>query len=136
MRLTREFLKSRMQNFQVLFFVWIRTYREIFKSTLVYLKEYISNSYETESAKNMSCTLKVMRRNNLNRFIFCYTNINFTRNKFDMLASVVCIWQNQKTFLRMYFKKKQFKKAHTQTPHILPHRPNINITPFHTKKFF
>ena len=35
--MTREFLGFRMQNFQSTIFIWIRTYREIFKSALVYL---------------------------------------------------------------------------------------------------
>ena len=54
-------------------------------------------------------------------------------SKTSLLTSiVVCIRQNQDTFLRMHFKKKKhFKKAHTQTLHILPHHPNIHITPFH-----
>ena len=42
--------------------------------------------------------------------------------------------------LRTVFSHTNFshfnKKAHQQIPHILPHRPNINITPFHTKSNF
>ena len=36
-QITREFLGLQMQNFQGIMFIWIRTYREIFKSALVYL---------------------------------------------------------------------------------------------------
>ena len=36
-RITLEFLGLRMQNFQGINFIWIRTNREIFKSVLVYL---------------------------------------------------------------------------------------------------
>ena len=35
--LTRDLLRLRMRKFQGIIFKWIRTYREIFKSTLVYL---------------------------------------------------------------------------------------------------
>ena len=35
--ITREFLGLRMQNFQGIIFIWIRTYMEILKSALVYL---------------------------------------------------------------------------------------------------
>ena len=36
---TREFLGSRMRNFQGIDFIWTQTYREIFKSALVYLQK-------------------------------------------------------------------------------------------------
>ena len=35
--ITREFLGLRIRNFQGIIFLWTRTYREIFKSALVYL---------------------------------------------------------------------------------------------------
>ena len=37
MWITQEFLGLRIGNFQSIIVIWIRTYREIFKSTLVYL---------------------------------------------------------------------------------------------------
>ena len=33
--ITRKFLELRMKNFHDIIFIWIRTYREIFKSSLV-----------------------------------------------------------------------------------------------------
>ena len=30
----------------------------------------------------------------------------------------------------------KFQKVHIQIPHILPHLPNINVTPFHTNNNF
>ena len=36
--------------------------------------------------QKLSCTLNVIRKKNLNRLIFAYTNINSIRNKFDILA--------------------------------------------------
>ena len=36
-QITREFLGLRKQNFQGIVLVWTQTYRQIFKSTLVYL---------------------------------------------------------------------------------------------------
>ena len=38
-KITREFLGLRMRNFQGSVFIWIQTYREIFKSALVYLSK-------------------------------------------------------------------------------------------------
>ena len=35
--MTREFLGLRARDFQDIVFVWAKTYREIFKSVLVYL---------------------------------------------------------------------------------------------------
>ena len=36
-QITWEFIGLRMQNFQGIAFIWTQTYREIFKSALVYL---------------------------------------------------------------------------------------------------
>ena len=36
-QIVREFLGLRMWNFQGIVFIWTQTYREIFKSALVYL---------------------------------------------------------------------------------------------------
>ena len=55
----------------------------------VFLKECISDSYDTESAKNVLSTLNVIRKNNLNTLIFAKANIKSIRSKFDMLASQV-----------------------------------------------
>ena len=38
-QITSEFLVFRMRNFQDIIFLWAQTYRESFKSALVYLKE-------------------------------------------------------------------------------------------------
>ena len=61
-------------------------WREVSESAL-FLKEYISDCSGTESAKNTPYTLNVIRKNNINRLIFAHNNINFIRNKFDMLPS-------------------------------------------------
>ena len=53
------------------------------------MKECISNSSETESAKNTPCTLNVTRKSNVIRLTFAHTNINSIKNKFDMIASQV-----------------------------------------------
>ena len=37
-QITQEFLGFRMQNFQGFIFIWTQTYKEIFKSALVYLQ--------------------------------------------------------------------------------------------------
>ena len=45
--------------------------------------------------------------------------------------------QTQDSFSHTNFSHfNNFQKANTQTPHILPHRPNIHITPFHTNNNF
>ena len=41
--MTREFLGLRMWNFQGIVFIWTQTYREIFKSALVYL--YVRSTF-------------------------------------------------------------------------------------------
>ena len=41
--MTRDLLGLRMRNFQGMIFKWIRTYREIFKSALVYLSGFSKN---------------------------------------------------------------------------------------------
>ena len=38
-QITLEFLGLRMQNFQGIVFIWTQTYRETFKSALVYLSD-------------------------------------------------------------------------------------------------
>ena len=53
----------------------------------MFLKEYLSDSSETESAKNSPSTLNAIRKNEINRLIFANNNINIIRNKSDMLAS-------------------------------------------------
>ena len=37
-QITQKFLGLRMGNFQGIVFIWTQTYREIFKSALVYLQ--------------------------------------------------------------------------------------------------
>ena len=61
-------------------------WREVSEKAL-FLKEYLSDSSETESAKNSPSTLNAIRKNEINRLIFANNNINIIRNKFDMLAS-------------------------------------------------
>ena len=45
--MTREFLGLRMRNIQDVVFIWTRTYGEIFKSALVYLKVILCNFEES-----------------------------------------------------------------------------------------
>ena len=40
--ITREFLGLRMRNFQIIIFLWTRTYREIFKSREIFKQCYIA----------------------------------------------------------------------------------------------
>ena len=64
-------------------------WREVSESAL-FLNECISDSSETEYAPNMTknatCTLNVIRKNNLNRLAFVHINIYSIINNFDIPA--------------------------------------------------
>ena len=44
---------------------------------------------EIQPSKDVPCTLKVIRKNNLNRFIFAHININSIRNESKWLVEQV-----------------------------------------------
>ena len=77
---------------------------------------------------------RMTRRCHSQRFQDAYkTSISFVQAYF----LVVCNRENQDSFSLIYFSHfNNFKRVHTQTQHILPHAPNIHITPFHTKNNF
>ena len=68
---------------------YLENYWSEVSESALFWKECISDSFEIEYAPNMTknapCTLNVIRKNNLNRFIFAHIDINSIRNKFNML---------------------------------------------------
>ena len=72
-----------MQNFKSIIFIWVRTYREIFKSALVYLNDY----YNLKTIYHNGSYLLLFEKRNYKVFNFVFQIIPLALKEAPLLST-------------------------------------------------
>ena len=72
-----------MQNFKSIIFIWVRTYREIFKSALVYLNDY----YNLKTIYHNGSYLLLFEKRNYKVFNFVFQIIPLALKETPLLST-------------------------------------------------
>ena len=72
-----------MQNFKSIIFIWVRTYREIFKSALVYVNDY----YNLKTIYHNGSYLLLFEKRNYKVFNFVFQIIPLALKEAPLLST-------------------------------------------------